>query len=409
MFAAGRHATRSMSRSLVAAVFLFGSCRAAQPSPRAAGASPTGVSDCDGGSEGMRPRALGAETDARADQGSGSVALDAGADAPATAIVPRGERWGPDLRSIETCDDYRTTKPARYHHDPHGSKRKYGYNGYAYDQIEITREIDSAVRRHCVTVYWPPGDKNNDGKRVFIAGHIGAAWLRLIERTLQRIPWSHLQQVWAFVIDDRPVLHGVAPFSREAPATDARDGHTIWLHEHLFVSPNHWLHGNYGHYWGYHSQRDGVVVDRQPSEHDLFSPVLLHEIGHIVNYNVLNRSVSDPSCPKCAEMCGDRHNCDGLAPKEREAPCASAYCTGFEHSSGTENWAEMYRWFYQGSASRALLAERFHECFELLEGSGNGEGINAGRKAPWEEGLGEVVGYRKTLWDSCQGKACKPY
>jgi len=322
-------------------------------------------------------------------------------------VASDGEHWSDLLHSDESCGDYRSDYTLSVYTDPHGPKRTFGYDGYGYRDVRITREIDGVERLHCVRVYHPLGERNSDHHRVYVAGRIDAAWYRLIERTLQRIPWWHLQQVRAIVIDDRPLLHGVAPFSREAPADDARDGHTIWLHERLFEGVNHWAPGNYGRYWGYHVQRDGVTVDGQPADHDLFSPVLLHEIGHLVNYNVVNGSASDPTCPPCARMCGDQGACDRLDQPAREAPCATAYCTGFGYQSGTENWAEMYRWYYQGSTTRRLLEKTFPECYRVFEGDGSGPGINQRLQAPWERGLGEVEGYRRTLWKSCGEKACK--
>ena len=85
----------------------------------------------------------------------------------------------------------------------------------------------------------------------------------------------------------------LAAFDRQDPA-DARDGHTLWLHEHLFVAPNHWARGNYGSYWGYHVDRDGSVIDGAGPDHDLFSPILLHEIGHLVMYWVPNAHLVGP-------------------------------------------------------------------------------------------------------------------
>jgi hypothetical protein len=344
-----------------------------------------------------------------ADAGADAL-LDAGLPGAPTSTIDAGpgEHWSQALRTAASCDDYRSGTAVATYHDLEGPKRKFGYDGYVFRQIGVTRTIDGAPRTHCVRVHWPAGDRNADGKRVSVGARIDDAWLRLIERTLARIPWRHVQEVSAFVIDDRPILHGVAPFDRGRPSEDARDGHTIWLHEQLFTQPNHWAHGNYGYYWSYHTQRDGVVVDGQPADHDHFSPVLLHEIGHVVNYNVVNGSASDPSCPPCAAMCGDLGTCGKLGAREREAPCVTAYCRGFEHASGTENWAEMYRWYYQGAETRGRLASRFAACFEVFEGRGGG-GINAGAPAPWEAGLGQVVGYRRTRWDSCGGRACKPY
>lgn len=332
------------------------------------------------------------------------------ADAGVEASAPPGpgEHWTEAHRSAAVCDDeYRTSPKPKTYRDPHGSKRKFGYDGYVWVNLAVEREIDGQRRLHCVQVLWPPSEKNNDGKRSLAAKGIKPSWFRLIERTMQRLPWRHLQAVERFVIDDRPLLHGVAPFDRGAPGEDARDGHTVWLNSHLFRDPNHWIHGNYGHYWGYHWQREGVVLGRQGADHDLFSPVLLHEIGHIVNYNVVNGSAGDPTCPKCSEMCGDVGNCKELTQEQREAQCATAYCTGFGHESGTENWAEMYRWFYQGKATRELLEASFPGCYELLAGVGSRSGHNDGLEAPWERGLGQTEGYRKTRWDSCKGQACR--
>ncbi|MBI5536798.1 MAG: hypothetical protein HY898_29020 [Deltaproteobacteria bacterium] len=336
------------------------------------------------------------------------------ADAPdaapdAAPDLGPGEHWTAELKSVDTCDDYRSGAAPRDYHDPHTTKRKFSYDGYALAQIEISREIDGLKRKYCVDVLWPKGEKNNDGKKTAVAKRIKPSWFRLIERTLVRIPWKHMQAIDRFVIDNRPMLHGVAPFHRGAPDEDARDGRTIWLNEHLFTGVNHWVHGTYGSYWAYHLPIDAVAVDKLPPDHDLFSPVLLHEIGHIVNYVVVNGSPSDATCPKCSEMCFDLKNCKTLTPAQREALCATAYCTGFGFESGTENWAEMYRWYYQGRYARAALAARFPACFAALEGDGKGQGYNAGRTAPWDEGLGEVIGYHKTRWDSCKGAACKPY
>ncbi len=324
----------------------------------------------------------------------------------AAAALP-GEHWRDDLRSDESCRDYRTDYALSVYTDPHGPNRKYGYDGYGYREVEVSREIDGILRKHCVRVYHPRDGKNAQKRRVHVAEHIGPAWYRLIERTLSRIPWRHLQQVQAVVIDDRPLLHGVAPFNRQEPSKDARDGHTIWLHERLFEGMNHWASGNYGKYWAYQVQLDGVKVEGQAADHELFSPVLLHEIGHLVNYNVLNGSASDPTCPPCAQMCGDRKDCGKLDAAAREAPCATAYCTGFGHESGTENWAEMYRWYYQGSATRDLLARSFPACSAVFEGNGSSPGINDGLAAPWDRGLGQSEGYHRTLWSSCQEKPCK--
>ena len=348
--------------------------------------------------------------DAAFDATTDSEAL---ADAPtetAEADAPlEGERWTEAHRSVESCEDFRQAQWAEAYKDPHGAKRKFGYDGYVFRRVAVQREIAGKVRLHCVRVYYPQGDKSAAGKTVRISQRIDAAWFRLIENTLTRLPWLHLQTVHAFVIDDRPILHGIASFSREDPKADARDGHTIWLNQRLFTRPNHWGPGNYGKYWAYHVQYDDTRVDGQRDDHDLFSPVLIHEIGHLVNYSIVNGSPADPTCPRCAWMCGDHDNCKDLKQEEKEAYCVTSYCTGFGYSSGTENFAEMYRWFYQGSETRELLAKHFESCFDFLDDERDADGLNGGRGAPWELGLGEVVSYRKTLWDSCGGRACRAY
>jgi len=267
--------------------------------------------------------------------------------------------------------------------------------------------VSNVDRVHCVRVYHPK-DRSSTGVLVRTGDWIGPAWYRLIENTLARLPWLHLQTVRAIVIDDRPILHGLASFDRGNPTKDARDGHTIWLHKRLFLEKNGWAPGNYGKYWAYRVHRDGVVAHGQDADHDLFSPVLIHEVGHLVVYSVINGSASDPTCPVCAWMCGDHKNCDALAQTDREAYCATSYCTGFGFASGTENFAEMYRWFYQGRETRSLLQQHFGPCHDVLEAA------NVGWIAPWiaDEGNAELVSpdsYRKTLWESCGGKACRAW
>lgn len=345
----------------------------------------------------------------RPQDATGEAPVDAPPDAVEAEAPIEGEHWTEDHRTVETCEDFRQARWAEAYKDPFGPDRKYGYDGYVFRRVAVHREIAGEPRLHCVRVYHPPGDKSAAGKVVRISHRIDGAWYRLIENTLARLPWLHLQTVHAFVIDDRPILHGIASFSREDPKADARDGHTIWLNQRLFTRPNHWGPGNYGKYWAYHVQYDGTRVDGQREDHDLYSPVLIHEIGHLVNYSVVNRSPGDPTCPRCAWMCGDHENCEDLEQDQKEAYCATSYCTGFGYSSGTENFAEMYRWFYQGSETRALLEKHFEPCFDFLDDERDGEGLNGGWDPPWVRGLGEVVGYRKSLWDSCNGRACRPY
>lgn len=395
---------RAAWAAVVASAWALGSAGACGTANRTLASSSAGASSRPVEAVSHAPVDAGAsaspiESDGSQDSG-GEESSDAGPEEPR-------EHWLDSYRSDEGCRDYRVDYALSIYADPHGPKRKFGYDGYGYREVEVSREIDGVPRHHCIRVYHPRGHENADKRRVHVGEHIDAAWYRLIERTMVRIPWWHLQQVDAIVIDNRPILHGVASFSRGAASEDARDGHTIWLHEHLFEGVNHWAPGNYGKYWGYHVQRDGVAVDGQPADHELFSPILLHEIGHLVSYNVVNGSASDPSCPPCAEMCGDTKSCDKLDAAGKEAPCATAYCTGFGHESGTENWAEMYRWYYQGAATRELLAKSFPLCAAVFDGDGTKEGINRRLPAPWTRGLGETDGYRRTLWASCGEKACK--
>ncbi len=326
---------------------------------------------------------------------------------PTVDLDSSAEHWTSELRSQTQCDGPHAPSDADVYRDPRGTHRRYGYNGYAHASLPITRVIDKVERLHCLHVYWPKSDRNPDGKISHVAIRIEPAWFRLVERTLQPLPWRHLQEVYAIVIDNRPHLHGIAPFSRESPLEDARDGHTIWLHEHLFTAPNHWVVGTYGSYWAYHTQKDGIVVDNRSADHDLFSPILIHEIGHIINYNLVNGHPSKPSSPACAQMCGDHGSCGRITQKEREALCATAYCTATGFSSGTENWAEMYRWYFQGSETRGLLATWFPACFEVL--SGRSVALVSQETAPWQLGLGEVTGYRKTRWMSCGDRSCKSF
>jgi len=238
-----------------------------------------------------------------------------------------------------------------------GPKQQFSVDGYAARALAIRRNEGGAQQLHCLTVAWPSGDKNSDGKQVRVARKIDDAWTRAIENTLMRLPWSHVVLVQRIVIDDRPTEHGVAPFDRQDP-TDARDGHTLWLHEHLFTDPNHWARGNYGSYWGYHVDRDGSVIDGAGPDHDLFSPILLHEIGHLVMYWVANAHLTGPeaaSNTECATTCKDRGDCHKLEPAARETGCVSPYCAPFRFESSTENWAEQYRLFFQSSASRKAL------------------------------------------------------
>lgn len=285
--------------------------------------------------------------------------------------------------------------------DPGGPRKIFSYHGYKVWKLRVQREIDDVQRTHCIRVLFPPGKKNNEGKSSRVAERIDDGWLRAIENTLQRLPWRHLQVVQRVVIDNRPKEHGIGPFDRRSP-NDARDGHTLWLHERLFTEPNHWATGNHGRYWSYHTDKEGQTLDDLPPDHPRYSPVLLHEIGHLIAYSVVNRNPGNEAVPACAKVCGDRPGgCRGMIAKVREEGCISAYCMPFQFETGTENWAEMYRFFYQSKATRELLARAGGACLATLEQ------INEGLAAPWERGLGDIESFRRSLWASCNEQPCK--
>jgi hypothetical protein len=258
---------------------------------------------------------------------------------------------------------------------------------------------------HCISVAWPPGSTSNAGQPSTVAESIDAGWLRGIVNTLERVPWSHVLTLRRIVIDNRPTEHGIAAYDRQS-LLDARDGATIWLHEHLFRAPNHWAHGNYGDYYAYHTSQDGQIFDNQAADHALFSPVLLHELGHLVMYQLVNVPDDPISAPACALTCADT-SCDGLEPREREAGCISPYCKPFQFSGSTENWAEQYRFYYQSSTTRELLAHAPQSCSATLAEKNQlgGEPF----AAPWQQGLPDLPSFNPSRWQSCAGQACKVY
>jgi hypothetical protein len=56
-----------------------------------------------------------------------------------------------------------------------------------------------------------------------------------------------------------------------------------------------WARGNYGSYWSYHVNEDERTIDGAGREHSLFSPVLLHELGHLVMYRLVNARFTGPA------------------------------------------------------------------------------------------------------------------
>lgn len=324
------------------------------------------------------------------------------------AMIERGpgERWREGYVDSGPCTSYRESPELMTVSDLGGKKLRYSVEGYVAQHIRVERSIDGVVRSHCALVAWPKGKKSADGKRVTVAARIDAGWLRAIENTLSRLPWLHLQNVRRLIIDNRPTEHGIAPFDRESP-DDGRDGKSIWLHERLFEEPNHWARGNHGSYWSYHVDVDGVAFDELPADHERFSPVLLHEIGHLVAYNVINGAPANEAVPACAKVCGDNGGCKTLSDEAKEQGCISAYCMPFRFETGTENWAEQYRFYYQSALTRSLLSASKSACFSVLDDPASG--INAGRPAPWSDGLTDITTFRRTRWKSCGERQCKPF
>lgn len=289
--------------------------------------------------------------------------------------------------------------------EPGGPRTSFSVDGYRAFGLAIKRTIDGVRQVHCLRVGWPPGEVNSDGRPSRVAEGIGPAWFRVIENTLARVPWHHVLTLERVIIDNRPKEHGIAPFDRRDPK-DARDGRTLWLHEHLFRDPNHWSHGNYGSYWSYHVSEDGVRIAELPKDHEAFSPVLLHELGHLVMYQVINGERADPSVPPCARTCADSGSCSALPLLERESGCISPYCKPFRLPGSAENFAEQYRFYYQSPVTRALLRRAGAGCVGVLSAQDE-LGVEP-HPAPWDLGL-PAGRYRPSLWKSCQWRACKEF
>ena len=290
---------------------------------------------------------------------------------------------------------------------PLAPPQHFSVDGYRMRYLTVHRELVDGLQLHCVQVAWPPGERNSAGQPCHVATTIDDAWLRAIANTLARVPWGHVQLLRRIVIDNRPVEHGIAPYSRDR-ADDARDGHTIWLHEHLFLDPNHYARGNYGRYWSYHVNVDNTTIDGAPAEHDLFSPVLLHELGHLVAYHLVNvgrAGAETANVPGCATTCRDDGTCAGRSATDRERGCISPYCGPLRLPGSSENWAEQYRFFYQGSVTRAIVLREFRCAQQLTELDQAGEGT----RAPWVRGLPDLTLFHPSRWSSCGERACKPY
>lgn len=289
--------------------------------------------------------------------------------------------------------------------DERPPREQFSAHGYAARSLSV----DRAEEIQCVVVAWPTGSESNAGKSSRVAQHIHGAWFTAIENTLRRVPAHHAATVRRIVIDNHPTRHGIAAFDRE-DVTDGRDGRTIWLSEHLFLDKNHWERGVRGEYFAYHASVDGLSIHDLPAQHDVFSPVLLHELGHLVMYHIVQPRTDALSTPPCARTCADEGTCETIPIEAREQPCISPYCQPFKYQASTENWAEQYRFFYQSSLTRGLLARAgrgTQNCLQILESHDRiGEEWEA---APWLRGLPDPDEFHPSRWDSCGGRACKAW
>ncbi|HMJ14708.1 MAG TPA: hypothetical protein VK524_25025, partial [Polyangiaceae bacterium] len=271
--------------------------------------------------------------------------------------------------NVDACERDWSEPPAIIREQPR--RLRFSIDGYLARNLALDFETPSGTReRHCIQVAWPAGNRNRDGQPCSVATTVDEAWFRALSNTLLRVPAHHARIVQRIIIDNRPREHGIAPHDR-ARADDARDGRSLWLHEHVFRAPNHWARGNYGSYWSYHVDRDGPRVDGSPADHAFYSPVILHELGHLVMYHLVNAAFKGPaatSAPGCADACsGSQTRCARSAPAELEAGCVTPYCRSFQFEARTENWAEQYRFYYQSQAARAALTRSGGTCQKLLQ------------------------------------------
>ena len=303
----------------------------------------------------------------------------------------------------EACEHDWSAPPDVVREQP--ARRFFSIDGYLERKLAVELRGDTGTEMHCVRIAWPPGSRNRDGAKSSVAERIDEAWFRVIANTLARVPQSHARVLERVVIDNRPKEHGIAAHDR-ARGDDARDGRTLWLHEHVFLEPNHWARGNYGDYFSYHVDQDKQIIDGSSADHALFSPVILHELGHLVMYRLVNGRHAGPaatSAPSCADTVSSAAGSSPRSPAELEAGCVSPYCRSFQFNARTENWAEQYRFYYQGSATREALLRSGGTCTPLLR-----QLEPAASPAPWQRGLPDS-GFRKSRWQSCNGRACKAW
>lgn len=111
----------------------------------------------------------------------------------------------------------------------------------------------------------------------------------------------------------------------------------------------------------------------------------------------------------------DDGSCSKLSKSQRELPCISPYCRPFKYMPSTENWAEQYRFFYQSSTTRDLLAVAglgAANCLQVLQSHDAPTVDNSPTDEalpPWRRGLPDIVNFHPSRWDSCGGRACKAW
>src|SRR5687768_5565090 len=241
----------------------------------------------------------------------------------------RGSRGSPPSGGGESCTRDFGSAPDVVRERP--ARRYFSIDGYLERKVAVELRGDSGTEVHCVRIAWPPGSRNRDGAKSSVAERIDEAWFRAIANTLARVPPPHARVLARIVIDNRPKEHGIAAHDR-ARDDDARDGRTLWLHEHVFLEPNHWARGNYGDYFSYHVDQDKKTIDGSPADHTLFSPVILHELGHLVMYRLVNAQYTGPAAT-AAPGCADALSGAGSNPRsvaELETGCVSPYCRSYQ-------------------------------------------------------------------------------
>ena len=306
--------------------------------------------------------------------------------------------------AVATCNRDWNAPPNVIHEQP--KRRQFSIDGYLERNLGLMLTGDAGPELHCLRVAWPAASRSADGGTSAVAGRVNEAWFRAIANTLTRVP----RRTHGSCNGSSSTTGRENTASRHTTGrgrTTHATGAPIWLHEQVFLAKNHWARGNYGSYWSYHVNEDERTIDGAGPEHALFSPVLLHELGHLVMYRLVNARFTGPaatSAPACAEASVKTASQAPRTPAMLEAGCVSPYCRSFQFDARTENWAEQYRFFYQGSATRDALVRSGANCAPLIK-----QLEPASDAPPWQRGLPDSGAFRKSRWQSCNGRACKTW